>query len=104
MIDLGEVRTVGAVVNGLGAFSYLFPAALAVETSEDGVLWKPGWSGSVLERTILAAIDDPKRLRIVVGFSPRQARYIRMRAASGGNDAPWTIAELEVWSASVETR
>ena len=99
-IDLGEVRTVGSVVNDLGAFSWLFPAALAVETSEDGTLWNPGWSGAVLERTILAAMDDPKRLRIVVDFPPRQARYIRMRAASGGNDAPWTIAELEVWSAS----
>jgi len=102
-IDLGEVRTVGSVVNDLGAFSWLFPAALAVETSEDGTLWTPAWSGTVLERTILAAMDDPKRLRIVVDFPPRQARYVRMRAASGGNDAPWTIAELEVWSASAES-
>jgi len=102
-VDLGEVRTVGSVVNDLGAFSWLFPAALAVETSEDGTLWNPAWSGTVLERTILAAMDDPKRLRIVVDFPPRQARYVRMRAASGGNDAPWTIAELEVWS-SAETR
>jgi hypothetical protein len=103
-IDLGEVRTVGSVVNDLGAFSWLFPAALAVETSEDGTLWNPAWSGAVLERTILAAMDDPKRLRIVVDFPPRQARFVRMRAASGGNDAPWTIAELEVWSASAESR
>jgi hypothetical protein len=103
-IDLGDVRTVGSVVNDLGAFSWLFPAALAVETSEDGTLWNPAWSGTVLERTILAAMDDPKHLRIVVGFPPRQARYVRMRAASGGNDAPWTIAELEVWSASAESR
>lgn len=103
-IDLGEVRTVGSVVNDLGAFSWLFPAALAVETSEAGTLWTPAWSGTVLERTIRAAMDDPKRLRIVVDFPPRQARYIRMRAASGGNDAPWTIAELEVWSASMKSR
>jgi hypothetical protein len=91
---------VGAVVNDLGSFSWLFPAALAVETSEDGTLWNPAWSGAVFERTILAAMADPRRLRIVVAFPPRPARYIRMRAASGGNDAPWTIAELEVWSAS----
>jgi hypothetical protein len=103
-IDLGDVRTVGSVVNDLGSFSWLFPAALAVETSEDGALWNLAWSGAVLERTILAAMADPKRLRIVVDFPPRQARYIRMRAASGGNDAPWTIAELEVWSASAESR
>jgi len=99
-IDLGEVRTVGAVVNDLGVFSYLFPTALAVETSEDGTSWNPAWSGTVLERAILAAMEDPKRLRIVVDFPPRQARYVRMRAASGGNEAPWTIAELEVWSSA----
>jgi F5/8 type C domain len=102
-IDLGEVRTVGSVVNDLGSFSWLFPAALAVETSEDGVLWNPAWSGAVFDRTIRAAMADPKRLRIVVDFLPRPARYIRMRAASGGNEAPWTIAELEVWSASASS-
>ena len=52
--------------------------------------------------TILAAIADPKRLRIVVDFPPRPARFIRLRAASGVDDAPWTIAELEVWSSSAE--
>jgi hypothetical protein len=87
-------------VNDLGVFSYLFPTALAVETSEDGTSWNPAWSGTVLERAILAAMEDPKRLRIVVDFPPRQARYVRMRAASGGNEAPWTIAELEVWSSA----
>jgi len=102
-IDLGDVRSVGSVVNDLGAFSSSFPGALAVETSEDGALWNPAWSGTLFERTILAAMADPKRLRIVVDFPPRQARYIRMRAASGGDNVPWTIAELEVWSAS-ETR
>jgi len=103
-IDLGEVRTVGAVVHDIGSFSWLFPSALAVEASEDGTLWNPAWSGVVLERMILAAMDDPKRLRIVMDFPPRQARYIRMRAAPNGSDAPWTIAELEVWSASAEAR
>jgi len=99
-IDLGDVHTVGAVVNDLGTQSWLFPSALAVETSEDGTSWTPAWSGTVLDRAILAAMEDPTRMRIVVDFPPRQARYVRMRAASGGNDAPWTIAELEVWTAA----
>jgi len=43
-------------------------------------------------------------LRIVVAFPPRPARFVRLRAASGGNDAPWVIAELEVWSSSTESR
>jgi F5/8 type C domain len=102
--DLGEVRTVGSVVNNLGSFSWLFPGALVVETSEDGTSWNTAWGGTVLERTILAAMDDPKHLRIVVAFPPRPARFIRLRAASGGNDVPWTIAELEVWSSFSETR
>jgi hypothetical protein len=99
-IDLGDVRTVGSVVNDLGTYAWLFPGALAVETSEDGRLWTPAWSGSVYEQTTLAAMADPKRLRIVVAFPPRQARYIRMRGASGWNNAPWTIAEIEVWTSS----
>jgi hypothetical protein len=99
-IDLGDVRTVGSVVHDLGRYAWLYPAALAVETSEDGALWHPAWSGSVFEQLTLAAMDDPKRLRLVVAFPPRQARYIRMRGASGGNDAPWTIAELEIWTSS----
>jgi hypothetical protein len=103
-VDLGEVRTVGSVVNDLGSFSWLFPGALALETSEDGTSWTQAWSGAVLDRAILASMTDPKRLRIVAAFPPRPARYIRMRAASGGTETPWTIAELEVWSASAESR
>jgi hypothetical protein len=99
-IDLGEVKTVGSVVNDIGWYSWLYPSALAVETSEDGRLWNQAWSGVVLERTIRAAMAEPKRLRIVVAFPARQARFIRMRAAPGGSDFPWSIAELEVWSAS----
>ena len=99
-IDLGDVRTVGSIVNDLGSYWWLFPGALAVETSEDGTTWNAAWSGAVLERVILASMADPKHLRLVVAFPPRPARYIRMRAAAGIGDAPWTIAELEVWSSS----
>ncbi len=42
-------------------------------------------------------------MRIVVDFPPRQARYVRMRAAPDASEAPWTIAELEVWT-SAEAR
>ena len=103
--DLGEVRTVGSVVQRpRDRIRGCVPSALAVETSEDGASWNTAWSGTVLDRTILAAMEDPKRLRIVVAFPPRQARFVRLRAASGGNDAPWAIAELEVWSSSAESR
>ena len=101
-IDLGDVRTVGSIVNDLGSYWWLFPGALAVETSEDGMTWNAAWSGAVLERVILASMADPKHLPLVVAFPPRPARFIRMRAAPGIGDAPWTIAELEVWTTSAE--
>jgi hypothetical protein len=103
-VDLGDVRTVGSVVNNLGFFSWVYPGALHAETSVDGTTWSPAWSGSVRERSILAAMEDPKHLRIVIGFSRRPARFIRIRATQGAPDVPWVIAELEVWSSSTETR
>jgi hypothetical protein len=57
----------------------------------------------VFERTIVASMADPKHLRIAVAFPPRPARYIRLRAETVG-EVPWAIAELEVWSASTESR
>jgi hypothetical protein len=98
------MKTVGAVVQNIGSYSWLYTGALHVETSEDGTVWTEGWSGSVFERSIVAAMNDPKRLRTVVAFPPRAARFIRLRAGQGGPDIPWTIAELEVWSSSSESR
>jgi hypothetical protein len=103
-IDLGDVKTVGSVVNNLGSYSWMYPGALYAETSADGVAWSAAWGGSVRERSILAAMADPKHLRIVIAFPPRQARYIRLRGEQGAPDAPWAIAELEVWSSSAESR
>jgi hypothetical protein len=49
-------------------------------------------------------MNDPKHLRVTVAFPPRQARYIRLRSDPGGPGIPWSIAELEVWSSSSESR
>jgi hypothetical protein len=104
IVDLGDERTVGSVVNNLGYLSWVYPGALHAETSTDGMTWSPAWSGSVRERSILAAMDDPRHLRIVLAFPPRPARFIRIRAEQGAPEVPWAIAELEVWSSSKETR
>jgi hypothetical protein len=103
LVDLGDAQTVGSVVNNLGYFSWVYPGALHAETSTDGEVWSLAWSGSVRERSIRAAMADPKHLRIVLAFPPRQARFIRLRAGQGTPEAPWAIAELEVWSSSSES-
>jgi hypothetical protein len=97
LVDLGQPLTVGAVVNGVGAYNGDFPPELTVETSIDGNAWQPGWQGSLLAQTIRAGISSPRSLRIVVPFTPRPARYIRLTHPAA-EDYYWSIAELEVWS------
>lgn len=104
VVDLGDLKEVGAVVQNAGNVSAFHSGGLRVETSEDGSTWTEGWSGDVFERSIAAAMADPKRLRIVIAFSPRRARFLRLHPEAGDPEMPWTIAELEVWSASAETR
>jgi hypothetical protein len=103
-IDLGDVQTVGSVVNNLGYYSWVYPGALHAETSTDGVMWSQAWSGTVREESIRAAMADPRHVRIVLAFPPRPTRFIRLRADQGAPEVPWAIAELEVWSSSTETR
>jgi hypothetical protein len=102
-VDLGEVRTVGSIVHNVGPYMSRFPSSLVVETSHDGSSWAAAWVGPVFEQAIVAAMADPKRLEIVAAFPPRSVRFIRMRAATF-DDVPWSIAEIEVWSSSAESR
>jgi hypothetical protein len=95
--DLGTSATVGAVVTSIGTQFWLYPREVTIETSEDGQTWLPARSGSVRHDVIVAGLRDPGVLRIVLGFSPRQARYLRLRGTAGEPQFPWTIAELEVW-------
>jgi hypothetical protein len=103
-IDLGQVETVGSVVHSMGTQYWLFPSGLEVELSEDGLTWSTVAAGPVLARAIVSAMENPRHLRLVMAFPPRQARLIRLRAAPADTEAPWTIAELEVWSSSTQTR
>jgi F5/8 type C domain len=100
IVDLGEVTRVGAIVHSVGTQYWLYPASLSIETSEDGVAWTMARSGSVQREVIVAGLRAPGPLRVVLGFQPRHARYIRLRGRSGDPQFPWTIAELEAWSDS----
>jgi hypothetical protein len=97
-IDLGGPQDVGRVVHALGRRPELTPRMLEIETSEDGVGWRTAWSGRPLEETIVAGRARPGDLRIVIGFAPRRARFVRVTGAPRDPGLPWLIAELEVWS------
>jgi hypothetical protein len=96
--DVGTVTTVGQVIPALGRYETDYPRRLVVETSTDGVAWSPAWDGDTLVETFEALVRDPRQTRIVIPFTPRPARYVRLRLASEDNTWYWSIAELEVWS------
>jgi hypothetical protein len=100
ILDLGQVTPVGAIVYSLGTQYWLYPGSVTVETSADGIDWAMARSGSALQDVIVAAMREPGRLRVVFAFSPRNARYVRLRGTPGESQFPWTIAELEMWSDS----
>ena len=100
IVDLGEVTRVGAIVHSVGTQYWLYPASLSIETSEDGVAWTMARGGSVQRDVIVAGLRAPGPLRVVLGFPPRNARYIRLRGRTGDPQFPWTVAELEAWSDS----
>jgi hypothetical protein len=97
-IDLGNETTIGAVVNGIGRYHDQFPPEMIVETSIDRTTWSPAWSGTLVAQTIRGGIDNPDLLRIVIPFTPREARYVRLRHPAARTDYYGTIAELDAWS------
>ena len=100
IIDLGQVMPVGAIVHSLGTQFWLYPATETIDISEDGVAWTTARSGSARRDAIVSGMREQGRLRVVLAFSQRNARYIRLRGTPGDPAFPWTIAELEVWSDS----
>jgi hypothetical protein len=100
LVDLGRPATIGAVVNGLGPDASNFPRHLIVETSLDKTVWAPAWEGDTVGLTFSAAFADPRSARIVIPLAPRQARFVRLRQTAKDPVYYWSIAELEIWSAS----
>jgi hypothetical protein len=96
--DLGSVRPTGAIVHASLAGVADYPHALRVDTSTDGVSWTPAWAGTTWGAAFDAAIADPQRLRLLLTFEPRQARYVRVTHPGQSGDYTWSLAELEVWS------
>ena len=98
LADLGSAATVGTIVHALGSAGSDFPRHLVVETSEDGSSWVPAWEGSPAVAVLHAATAKPLETRAVIEFTPRTARYVRLRQLAREGTYAWSLAELEVWS------
>lgn len=95
-IDLGTAAAVDAIVYTLGPYFWNPPVRLDIETSTDGARWSPARSGSVLGEFIEGGLEDPRSLRAVLRFPPRDARYIRIRPDDQREEFAWFVPELEV--------
>lgn len=97
-VDLGSAVSVGVLVHSLGPFAEDFPRRLIVETSLDGSSWEPAWDKPLRGPVLAAWMNDRTRMRVVLPFTPRPARFIRLRQVGRDPAHFWSIAELEVWS------
>lgn len=96
-LDLGQPAAVHAVVHALGSAGAGFPRHLVVQTSLDGEAWQPAWEGSPAPAVLEAALAAPREARIVIPFTARPARYLRLRQTGRHETTYWAIAEIEAW-------
>jgi len=95
--DLGTpADNVAAVRYVLGQSYRDFPRALVIETSLDGQVWDAAWNGDVIAATIEGSLIDPLNAPATIPFSPRQARFIRLRQTGKDAQVNWALPELEI--------
>ena len=94
-LDLGTAHRVSGVSQALAGWISDYPRDLVVETSMDGAAWTPGWVGKGLGPAIAGVMQAPRESRLMLPFTPREARLVRLRLASAAV-APWTIADVRV--------
>ena len=97
-IDVGTAQDVGAVVYALGSAGAAFPRHLVIETSPDAARWDAAWDGTVAAMVLSAAMHEPRETRVMIPFTSRAARYVRLRQTGRDERTYWAVAEFEVWS------
>jgi hypothetical protein len=95
-ITLADRHMVSGVVLAHGPFTPGFPRQLLVEVAEDRRIWRPVWQGPTGARTVAAALDDPREVRLFIEFPPAQARYVRLTQTGASAVDEWAVAELAV--------
>lgn len=96
-IDLGARRNVEGFTMSLGLFNDDFPRVLAIDTSDDGVVWTPRPAPASVAVAIAAARRDPLMVPMPFALGGVDARYLRLRQLGTDPDRPWSIAELAVY-------
>ena len=96
IVDLGAVQRVSQVAAGFLQESsawIMMPRGIEVDVSSDGERWMP--EGGAVSTT------DPRdtatrREDVMVRFTPREARYVRVRITGSGTLPPWHLGAGEM--------
>jgi len=98
--DLGAAADHVTAVRYLLGDSYReFPRALVIETSLDGQAWEAAWDGDVVALTIEGSLKEPLTAPATIPFSPRRARYVRLRQTGKDGEVHWALPELAILAA-----
>jgi F5/8 type C domain-containing protein len=93
ILDIGAVREVGGINESLGEYARDFSRGQAIDVSTDGAAWDEVWRGNTLVDAFLASVRGPTEASIKIAFSPRPARYVRLRQLVK-HKYLWRVAEL----------
>jgi hypothetical protein len=95
-VDLGQPRLAHGAETLIAGYVADFPRRLSIDTSLDGHLWSPAWSGETALMALSAALEDPLNVRLPFSFEPRAARYLRFTQTGSERTYYWSIAELRI--------
>jgi hypothetical protein len=95
-VTLADRHLVLGVVLAHGPFTPGFPRQLTIEVAEEPDAWRPVWRGPTGARTVAAALDDPREVRLYVEFAPVEAKYVRLTQTGTSGVDEWAVAELAV--------
>jgi hypothetical protein len=100
VVDLFDVHTVSAIGHALGPFRNDAPRSLRVDASIDGITWRTVWSNLTAADALLAALEDPRQIELLLECEPAPARYLRLTQTGDRTGRAWSIAELRVFERS----
>jgi len=100
---LARAASVGAIVHALGRYPSDFPRHLVMDTSRDGRTWEPAWNGDVLREVERTGRLDPREMAVVLPFTPRVARQLRLRQVGRAKEY-WSVARIEVRETAAPAR
>ena len=92
---LASTARVAGVTTSIGDFLLDFPRRLAIDASTDSETWETAWEGPTFAHTFLGFIRAPRDADLRFSFSPRAARFVRLRQLETYTTM-WRISELTI--------